>query len=148
MQLPKMTSHLKPLTLAVGLASAASSFAYADCNVDNLCSIVNSKMTTQYLQVIDSKESYYLANKFKFQLHLQRWERRTMFKSSVKSIVEDENFMAIVSMGKDAVPFIKDELIRKPSTLVWALNYIYGHKISSNPHLTISEACKLWIKKI
>ena len=54
----------------------------------------------------------------------------------------------VVSMGQYAVPFIKDELIRKPSTLVWALNYIYGYKISSNPHLTISEACKLWIKKI
>ena len=63
-------------------------------------------------------------------------------------IVEDEDFKAIVSMGQYAVPFIKDELIRKPSTLVWALNYIYGYKISSNPHLTISEACKLWIKKI
>ena len=71
-----------------------------------------------------------------------------MLYSSVEDIVNDKDFQSIVLMGEQAVPFIKEELIEKPSTLVWALNYIYNRKISNKPNLTITEACKLWIKEI
>ena len=71
-----------------------------------------------------------------------------MFQSSASSIISDPDFQAIVSMGQYAVPFIKEEIANEPSTLVWALNLIYGRRISNNPNLTIKEACKLWIKAI
>lgn len=146
MQLPRITNQLKPLTLAVGIAATVPVFSYSD--IDDLSKIINSEKTSRYIQVVDNNDNFYLSNKFRFQLHLQRWEEKTMFMSSVSSIVGDEDFRAIVSMGGYAIPLIKEELQRKPSTLVWALNYIFGRKISNNPNLTIAEACKLWIKEI
>lgn len=146
MQLTKINNTLKPLTLAVGLVSVAPLFTYAD--IDNVSPIINSQKTIEYMNIVDNAENFQLSNKFRFQMHLKNWEKKTKLISSVASIVGDEDFKTIVSMGEYAVPFIKEELQRKPSTLVWALNYIRGKKISNNPHLTISEACKLWIKEI
>ena len=51
-------------------------------------------------------------------------------------------------MGYDAVPFIIDAIDKNPSPLVWALNFIYNAKISNNPNTTITQACKLWVKKL
>ena len=70
----------------------------------------------------------------------------TFFLSSVKDIIEQNDFKAIVNMGTKAVPFILEELEREPSNLVWALNMIYKKKITDKPNVTISDACKLWIK--
>ena len=46
-------------------------------------------------------------------------------------------------MGGNAVPFILEEIKRKPSNLVWALNAIFHKKIGTGA--TVTEACKLWI---
>ena len=147
MQLPKINNQLKPLTLAtIGIMATTSIFAYSD--VDSYSNVINSKKTIQYFQDIDYRESYQFTARSYFQFHLQSWQEQTMFYSSVADIVNNLHFQAIVAMGEQAVPFIKEELLEKPSTLVWALNYIYGKKISNNPNLTISEACKLWIKEI
>lgn len=147
MQLPQITGQLKPITLAtISLLSAAPTFAYAD--VDSYSNVINSKKTIQYLQDIDYRESFHFSARSFFQYHLQSWQKKTMLYSSVEDIVNDKDFQSIVLMGEQAVPFIKEELIEKPSTLVWALNYIYNRKISNKPNLTITEACKLWIKEI
>jgi hypothetical protein len=84
----------------------------------------------------------------KFYNYLSEWENATMFFSNSDQIISEENFKNIVDMGTDAVPLIIDEIDKNPSTLVWALNLIYGEKISDNPHTTIPEACKLWVKKL
>lgn len=68
-----------------------------------------------------------------------------MFLSSVESIINRQDFKAIVSMGMSAVPFIIEELSTQPSNLVWALNMIFKKKITDR-NVTVSEACKLWIK--
>ena len=148
MQLPQITNQLKPITLAatVGLLATNSNLAY--CAVDSYSNVINSEKTIQYLQDIDYRDSFRFSAQAYFQYHLQTWKEKTMFSSSVDEIIKNESFQAIVSMGEDAVPFIKSELMEKPSTLVWALNFIYGRKISNDPHLTISRASKLWIKEI
>lgn len=51
-------------------------------------------------------------------------------------------------MGKVAVPFIIEEISANPSTLVWALNFIFEKKISNNPKTTIPQACKLWVNQL
>lgn len=71
-----------------------------------------------------------------------------MFLSSTSAIVNDVDFKEIVSMGKTAVPYIKDEISHNPSALVWALNYIFKQKISNDKNITISEACRLWVEKL
>ena len=148
MQLTEFSKSLKPLTLASGLFVASTAFSYSDIDMYNGKSIITNPKTADYIKKLDAKENTYLLKKFWFQNHLEAWETKTMFLSSVNSIVDDEDFRAIVSMGIDAVPFIKEELIRKPSTLVWALNFIFNKKISEKKNITISEACKLWIKTL
>lgn len=69
-------------------------------------------------------------------------------KENTYAIVNQDDFKGIVSMGYDAVPFILEVIDSKPSTLVWALNVIFNHKISDNPQTTVSKACKLWIKAL
>ena len=146
MQLNKLPSQAKVLTLATGLIVSSPVFAYSD--LDNLDSILTTRKNVDYVRNISSIEEFDIAQKFKFQMHLAAWEQKTMFSSSVAAIVNDEDFQAIVSMGIIAVPFIKEEIERKPSVIVWALNFIYGRKISEKPDLTITEACNLWIKAI
>ena len=146
MQLNKIPNKAKVLTLATGLMMSAPAFAYSD--LDNLENILTARRNVEYVKTISSVEEFDITQKFKLQLHLKAWEQKTMFSSSIATIVNDSDFQAIVNMGLIAVPFIKEELERKPSVLVWALNYIYGTKISDKPNLTISEACKLWINAI
>ena len=117
-------------------------------DIDAYNNIINSEKTMQYMQLVDARETDYFSAKFHFQLHLQRWEQKTKFQSSVYRIIGDEDFKAIVGMGEVATPLILAEIQQRPSTLVWALNFIYGKKISNNSNLTISEACKLWIKEL
>lgn len=68
--------------------------------------------------------------------------------SSASDIVNHEAFKAIVAMGEAAVPYIVEEINTTPSTLVWALNFIYQKKISNNPDTTVQEACRLWVKEL
>ena len=82
----------------------------------------------------------------KFSELYRAWEKNTMFSSSIYDIVEDINFKRIVEMGNDALPLIFQEIEKKPSTLVWAINQITGLTLKSNRRLTISESCKAWIK--
>ena len=83
-----------------------------------------------------------------FDFHLMKWKEKTMFLSSSESIIEDDDFKAIVAMGESAVPYIISEIENTPSTLVWALNCIFNKKITNNPDTTIKEACKLWKKAL
>jgi len=74
------------------------------------------------------------------------WVKETAFSSSVSDIIENSNFRRIVNMGEDAIPLIIEEIDKKPSTLVWALNIITGYTIDPGRRLSLSEACKVWVK--
>ena len=78
-----------------------------------------------------------------FERCLTDWQRDTRFLSSVTAITNHPSFSRIVSMGGNAVPFILEEIKRKPSNLVWALNAFFHKKIGMGA--TVTEACKLWI---
>lgn len=86
----------------------------------------------------DDKELFYR--------YLEEWQHDTRFLSSVSAITSHPAFIRIVNMGGNAVPFIAEEIERKPSNLVWALNAIFHKKIGSGK--TITEACKLWIAEL
>ena len=77
-----------------------------------------------------------------FDEYLADWQRDTRFLSSVTAVTPHPSFRKIVSMGGNAVPYILEEIERKPSNLVWALNAIFHKKIGQDA--TVTEACKLW----
>ncbi len=81
-----------------------------------------------------------------FYSYFEKWKEDTKFLSSVAAITSHDSFKAIVDMGGNAVPYILEEIERKPSNLVWALNAIFHNKIGKGN--TVSEACKLWIAEL
>lgn len=149
MQLVKLSDNLRPLTIAAGLLTEGSTLAYSD--LDDFSGIIaqtSNSTTTEYIKTVDKRESIYSNQKFVFQFHLNKWESKMKFLSSTNAIVENDDFRAIVNMGHIAVPFILEEIDRKPSTLVWALNFIFGRKITNRSGATIADACKLWVKEL
>lgn len=149
MQLVHLSNKLRPLTIAVGLLSAATSFAYSDLDsYSGILTVTTNNKISEYIKSVDKSDSGIFLQKFRSQNHLINWEKKTVFLSSTKSIVENEDFQAIVSMGYSAVPYLIEEIENKPSTLVWALNLIYKRKITNSPDATISDACKLWVKEL
>ncbi|MEZ4858536.1 MAG: hypothetical protein R2781_06970 [Flavobacteriaceae bacterium] len=84
--------------------------------------------------------------KDKFENLYSTWERNTKYKSSIAAIIEDDNFQEIINMGEDAIPLIIDEIERKPSVLVWALNIITGKSLTSVGRSTVEDICKRWVK--
>ncbi len=92
----------------------------------------------------DFFENVYLKDKF---ANLYKaWITNTRLQSSVFSIIEDHNFKRIIEMGEKAIPLIIEEINKNPSTLVWALNIITSTTISSNQRMTVTEACRRWVK--
>ncbi len=150
MQLNKtLTSGWKPITIAVGLMAGYSGNLYADVDQYSQVSMVlNNHITSRYVQEFDNMSEMAMNDRRKFYNYYTSWAEKTCFLSSVSAIIENPDFQAIVAMGQRAVPFIVEEISAKPSTLVWALNMIYQTKITDNPKATITDACRLWVKKL
>lgn len=145
MQLQKITNFIKPIALTTGMIIPTMLYS----GIDSYSGILaTSGRTVKYVENIEKNDTSFVFLKTKFQLHVQNWYQQTVFLSSAYDIVANPNFQAIIAMGEQAVPFIKEELQRKPSTLVWALNYIFNKKISDKSNLTITEACRLWIEAL
>ena len=81
-----------------------------------------------------------------FTKYLEEWQCDTRFLSSVATITEHPSFLRIVNMGGNAVPYIVEEIERKPSNLVWALNAIFHKKIGEGSSVT--DACRQWISEL
>lgn len=147
MQIRKITDSLVPVTLAAGIA--ANPFVYSSIDMySGIETTLTNNQILEYISSVDDHDSAETSQLLKFKLFLENWENETMFLSSPRDIVENDNFKSMVSMGKSAVPFILNEISAKPSNLVWALNFIFGTKITNNPRATVEDACKLWVKKL
>lgn len=92
----------------------------------------------------DLMETVYLSERF--DALVKAWKNNTFFESSMSRIIEDPNFQAILAMEEKAVPFIINEIEKEPSVLVWALNMITERSVESRQRLTVTEACKRWVK--
>ena len=148
MQLGLISHTLRPLTIAAGLAMANPS-AYADIDqYSEITSVLTSHRTAKYIDLADNKEDSYQRMKIRFDVLYNSWRQKTAVLSSANAIIEQKDFQAIVAMGYYAVPFIVSTIAEEPSPLVWALNFIFNAKISNNPNTTITQACKLWVKKL
>ena len=146
MQLKSLQEGWAPITIAAGIISVASPL-YADIDqFSKIEIVVNSQDTAKYLEEVNNKNEIYLNDSILFKTYLAAWESETLFMSSIQSIVDHQDFKAIIAMGKRAVPFILEEISVKPSNLVWALNIIFKKKITNRANTTIEEACKLWVK--
>ncbi len=147
MQLTKVSRIMKPITLSLGMAATLPVYSAVD-NYSGIYSTITDKVMFDSMKQADSENLMTYISKLRFRSFYERWEKDSRFLSSVNDIVDHDAFKAIVAMGEDAVPFILEEISSNPSTLVWALNYIYHRKVSNNPNTTIPEACKLWAREL
>lgn len=147
MQIKKISSTLRPISIAGVIVG--TSLLYSD--VDQFSGIkttLSDMHTSEYVRIDDFQRKEVLLSRERFNSLYQNWRKSTMFSSSVSEIIGNPSFQGILDMGMAAVPYIVDMIEKEPSTLVWALNKIYGGKISNNPNTTVKEACKLWVKRL
>lgn len=82
-------------------------------------------------------------NEVSFKQNLRYWNEQVGL-SSVNNF-KNSYFDNIVSMGEDAVPLILEEIERKPSHLVHALDLIFPNVVEYNGFVSLEEACNTWI---
>ena len=89
---------------------------------------------------IDTRED---DNKTLFYQNLAYWNNEVDF-NSVNNY-DNGYFESIVTMGKDAVPFIIQELEKHPSELVHALEKIFPGVIEYQGYVPLKDACDAWL---
>ncbi|GAB3910112.1 hypothetical protein [Mucilaginibacter boryungensis] len=145
----KFSKSLTMIPLMVGLNASGSiahntNLSFNENELNN--NLINIDLST-FNYLIEVKEittdSLYLKSRFK--KYLAAWKRETFVISNIDKIINNRNFLNIINMGDNAVPFILNEIHNRPSNLVWAMNLIFKGRISNN-NLTINEACKAWVK--
>lgn len=148
MQLKDIKQGWKPVTLAVGLMAGVPGMYAAVDQYSHIDTILTNHATSRYISEVNDPSELMMNGKLMFDALESSWRKETRFLSSVKDIINQRDFQAIVSMGAQAVPFIGQSIDAQPSTLVWALNIIFNGKISEKKDLTVAEACKLWVKEL
>lgn len=147
MQIKKITSSLRPLSIAGVIVGTTLLYSDVD-QFSGINATLLDRHTSEYVRLNDFQRQEVLLSRARFDALYSNWRKRIMFSSSAKEIIEDTYFQEILEMGMAAVPYIVDVIDKEPSTLVWALNLIYGGKITNRPDVTVKDACKLWVKRI
>lgn len=144
---PVSTKDLIPIAIS-GLAVVGNptlqTFKYNDIEQNNI-QLINENALAHLKSAQDINYGN-LIHRFRFYKLFNSWNDRVLYLSSPVQITNDPDFKEIVEMRYSAIPYIIEELEKEPSYLVWALNQIFGFKISDSPSTTIPEACKAWLK--
>jgi len=62
----------------------------------------------------------------KFSELAEKWREETRYLSSVRDMVLHPAYQQIIGMGREALPFLFEELKRQPDHWFWALHAITG----------------------
>ena len=62
----------------------------------------------------------------KFKRLVDRWRKETVFQSSAHQMATHPSYQEVIGMGKDAIPYLLQELERNPDHWFWALRSITG----------------------
>lgn len=81
-----------------------------------------------------------------FEQNLRYWNDQTRFMAANNT--QNSYFKAIVDMGKAAVPFIVEELKKKPSFLVYALDEIFPGVMEYEGYVSTEKACEVWLSTL
>lgn len=97
--------------------------------------------------VADGKDSINTAgidNRVSFAQNLKYWNDQTQFMAT--NDFQNSYFRSIVDMGEDAIPLILEEIKRKPSFLVRALDEILPGIVEyGEGYIPIEQVCETWI---
>ena len=79
-----------------------------------------------------------------FYSNFESWNTQTNMLSD--NNLDNDYFEAIVAMGVDAVPFIKEELKKGPTMLVYALDRIIPNTIVPQGYIPLPILCNTWME--
>lgn len=83
-------------------------------------------------------------NRVSFAQNLKYWNNQTQFLAT--NDFQNSYYRSIIAMGEDAIPFILEEIKRKPSFLVHALDEILPGIVEyGEGYIPIEQACQTWI---
>lgn len=76
--------------------------------------------------------------------NLKYWNNQTQFQAG--NNFDNSYYRSIVAMGVEAVPYILEEIKKRPSFLVHALDEILPGVVEyGKGYVPIEDACKIWI---
>ena len=83
-----------------------------------------------------------MQNSMRFHTNYSSWNNVTNMLAYDN--IENEYFENIVKMGEEAVPFIREELEKGPTMLVYALARIRPNVIEPQDYIPLPILCNLW----
>ena len=82
----------------------------------------------------------------RFSLLKKQWEEDTAVLSSMSTMAAHPAYQEIISMGKDAIPFLLAELKREPAHWFWALKAITGEDpVKPGQRGRMKEMAEAWL---
>ena len=84
-------------------------------------------------------------NELRFRTLAEQWYAETGMISMIHKKAMHPAYQKIIGMGKDALPFIFQEMKKNQIHWLWALTAIHGEDIAK-PGCSLKEAVELWMK--
>ena len=107
---------------------------------DIACNILDIDSTFEDLKV--SEEDF-----LKFHNLAEKWKEETLMTSSMNEIESNQSYLEIIDMGKEALPFIFQDLKSEPTLWFSALEKITGHNPIERSHRGIIKLMiEDWLK--
>ena len=80
-----------------------------------------------------------------FYTHYKRWRESTMLYQNMDKILDSSLYQAIINMGKQAVPYILEQIQERPDMVVFALRKILGFTVipKNRKIVPVDEQCRL-----
>ena len=83
----------------------------------------------------------------RFRMLADWWKKDTRYVSSLHEMVLHPAYQQIIGMGRDALPFLFEELEREPDHWFWALNAITGEDpVPSEDRGDLKAMTKHWLR--
>jgi len=113
------------------------------------CQIIEAALWSSYDSIFERSitQAVTRTKKKLFKHLLNEWESGRQRGVSVEQMSMHPSYQRIVGMGQDAVPFLLEELERKPRHLFWALHAITGaDPVPEQSRGKIKEMANAWIE--
>jgi hypothetical protein len=136
-----------PLVGAAGQVLPAMNDAYQSRPFTALtCNFEGGQTQMPPTLTLDAEQSVSPITDELFQAAPSEWKRETGFVSSVSEITSHPAFRRIVAWGRSSIPYILQDLSRRPSLLTIALGEITGEDpVPAHATGRVTEMSKSWL---
>ena len=117
--------------------------------LDNDDSLKESREMMRLRPDVRAKMAQRLRDQEEFDRLYRKWKEETMILSNISQIYENDNYLAIIRMGRRAVPFIYEKAKMENVLLYDVLEKVYGCRLERNAKkVTAKQFLDSWLKKI